>query len=102
MRIFYAATETNNSSDEEFTSSKFNILLEHKFNIIKYFILKLDDLQEQEKEEETLLILCANYRKKHCLGKFPLGELKVCEICEDGHEIEHFPSLPRLRKVLKE
>ena len=44
MRSFYAATETNNSSDEEFTSVEFNIFLEHKFNIIKSLIMELDDL----------------------------------------------------------
>ena len=89
MRSFHAATETNNSSDEEFTSVEFNTLLEHKFNIIKYLISKLDDLQEQEKDEEPLLILCTNCRKKHCLGKCPLSDLKVCEICEDGHATEN-------------
>ena len=63
-------------------------------NIIKYLISELDDFQEQEKDEESLLILCANCRKKHFLGKCPLKDLKVFEICQDGHEIKHFPSLP--------
>lgn len=93
MRIFYAAIETNKSFDEEFTSAEFNILLEHKF---KSLISKLDNLQEQEKNEEPLLILCTNFRKKHCLGKCPLSGLEVCKICEDDHATEHFPSLPRL------
>ena len=91
MRSFYAAIVTNNSSDEEFTSAEFNILLEHKF---KSLISKLDDLQEQEKDEEPLLILCANCRNKHCLGKCPLSGLEFCKICEDGHATKHFPSLP--------
>ena len=78
----------------DLTSAKFNTLLEHKFNIIKSLISKLDDFQEQEKDEEPLLIIYANCRKKHCLRKFPLSGLEVCKICEDGHATEHFPSLP--------
>ena len=59
MRSFDATTKTYKSSDEEPTSVEFNIFLEHKFNIIKYLILKLDDLQEQKKDEEpTAYILC--------------------------------------------
>ena len=102
MRSFYAATETKNSSEEEFTSAEFNIFLEHKFNIIKSLILKLDDFKEQEKDEEPLLIICANYRKNHFLGKCPLSDQEVCKIFEDGHATEHCRSLPRLRKVLRE
>ena len=44
MRSFYAATETNNSSNEELTTTELETLLEHKFNIIKSLISKLDDL----------------------------------------------------------
>ena len=77
MRSFYAAIETIKSSDEEFTSAEFDTFLEHKFNIIKYFISIFDDLQEQEKDEEPLLILCANGQKKHYLGKCPLSCLEV-------------------------
>ena len=94
MRIFYAAIETDKSSDEELTSAEFNTLLEYKFNFIKSLISKFNDLQEQEKDEEPLLILCANFRKEHCLGNYPLSSLEVCEICEDGHAIKHFPSMP--------
>ena len=71
MKSFYAATETNNSSDEGFTSAEFNTLLEHKFNIIKSLILKLDDLQEQEKDEEPLFILCAFW------GSYVLAGLEI-------------------------
>lgn len=38
MRSFYVATETYNSSNEELTSEKFNILIEHKNDIIKSLI----------------------------------------------------------------
>ena len=44
MRSFYAATETFNSSNEELTSAKINIFIEHKNDIIKPLISKLDDL----------------------------------------------------------
>ena len=102
MRSFHVARETNKSSDEEFRSAEFNTFLEHKFNIFKSLISKLDDLQEKEKNEEPLLLLCTNCRNKHCLRKFPLNGLEVCKICEDGHATEHGPSLPQLRKVLRE
>ena len=47
MRSFHAAIETDKSSDEEFTSAEFTTFLEHKFNIFKSLISKLDDLQEK-------------------------------------------------------
>ena len=87
MRSFDATTETHKSSSEEFTSAEFNIFLEHKFNIIKSLISKLDDFQEPDKDEEPLLILCANYHKKHFLGNCPHNGLNVCKICEDVHAI---------------
>ena len=78
MRSFFAAKETDKSSDQEFTSAEFNTLFEHKFNIIKSLISELDDLQEEwKKDEKPLLIFCANCRKKHFLGKCPLNSLKL-------------------------
>ena len=62
----------------------------------------MDDLQGREKDEEPLLILCANCQKKHCLGKCPLSNLKVCGICEYSPATSHCPSLPQLQKVLTE
>jgi len=47
MRDIYAATETYNSSNEELIIENFNILIEHKNDILKYLISKLDDLQEE-------------------------------------------------------
>ena len=90
MSSFDAAIETYKSSNEELTSAEFNIFLEHKFNIIKYLIEILDDLQEEhKKDEEPLLIYCAKCIKKHFLGKGSLTGLKFCKICEDGHATEH-------------
>ena len=77
MRNFYVTTEINNSSNEELTIEKFNILIEHKNDIIKSLISKLDDLQEEwNLDENPPLIFCANCRKEHLLGKCPLSSLK--------------------------
>lgn len=98
MRSFDATTETYKSSNEELTNAEFNILIEHKDIVIKSLISKLDDLQEEQKDERNF---CANYRKKHFLGKCLLSSMKVCKICEEAHQTEHCPSLPRLRKLLR-
>ena len=53
MRNFYATTATHNSFDEELTIEKINILIKHKNDIIKSFISKLDDLQEEWEQDEN-------------------------------------------------
>ena len=76
MRNFHAATETYNSSNEELKIENFNILIEHKNG--KSLISKLDDLQEEWKQDENSpLVFCANCRKKHLLGKCPLSSLEI-------------------------
>jgi len=73
MRNLYAAKETYNSSKEKLTIENFNIFIEHKNDIIKSLILKLDDLQEEWKQDENPpVIFCSNCRKKHLPGKCPL------------------------------
>ena len=102
MRILDAAINIYKSSNDELINEKSSIFLERKDNIIKSLISNLDDLEEeQEKDEEPLLIFCANCMKKHFLGKCPLSSLKVYKICEEAHSTENFLSLPGLINVLR-
>ena len=60
MRNFYTATEKHNSSSEELTIEKINILIEHKNDIIKYLISKLYDWQEEQKKDDKPSLTFSN------------------------------------------
>lgn len=101
MRSFDVIAKIYKSSNDELISEK-KSFLEHKDNIIKSLISTLDDMQEeQKKDEEPLLMYCANCRKKHLLGKCPLSSLKVWKIYEEGHATELYPSQPRFLEAFR-
>lgn len=85
--------------------AKINNLLENfKTDIMRSLSSQLDELQIKKKHDEiekAVSIFYPECRKKHPLKECPLNNIEVCAPCEQDHPTQLFPSLPRLKAVLK-
>jgi hypothetical protein len=98
-------TRNRNITSGGVTQARVGNLLENfKTDILSTLTTQLDVLQAKHKKieaEQTLAIFFHRCRRKHGPRDFPLDVVQVCTICTKDHDMEQYPSLPRLKFVFR-